>query len=254
MPHLTLAEYILDFVTSALQCVIVIVIFRRKLYKSFPAFTASTIFQLLKTTFLHVELALPVSFLTYSYSFYSIEPCSMALELWVVYEVFKTVLEPYEALRRSWRFIFLISVVALVLVNVLWIAYEPKTKVDLLTRAILDLMQSDRVIQVGLLLVIFALSGLMGLSWRSYCFGVALGFGTYAAAEMVGWEMRRRYGWEVWDLLNTIRSVSYAVSILIWGSYFFQPPEVARPVWVVPQNNIEKWNDVLEGMLARRTG
>jgi hypothetical protein len=94
----------------------------------------------------------------------------------------------------------------------------------------------------------------MGLSWRSYCFGVALGFGTYAAVEIVTLAMRGQYGWTVWELLNIIRSFAYDVAILIWAWYFFQPMEIARPVWVVPQNNIEKWNDALEGMLARRTG
>jgi len=44
-----------------------------------------------------------VSFLPYSYSFYPLELCSIGFELWVVYEVFKTVFEPYDALRRSWR-------------------------------------------------------------------------------------------------------------------------------------------------------
>ena len=128
------------------------------------------IFAIIKTIFLHSELALGVSFLTYSYSSYSIQPYVMALELWVVYEVFKAVLEPYEALRRSWRFIFMISVVALALVNVLWFAYEAQTGACVM----LGWMQSLRVIQVSLLLILFALSRLMGLSWRSYCFGVAL--------------------------------------------------------------------------------
>jgi hypothetical protein len=248
MPHLTVMDWLLDLFSSALQCLIVMVIFRRKLYKSFPAFTGYTIFQLLKTVFLHIELTLPVSFLTYSYSAWSAELCDVGLELWVVYEVFKTVLEPYEAMKRSWRFMFLISGAALVLANLLWIAYEPAIRV------FLDLVRSVRLIQVGLLLVIFALSRLMGLSWKSYCFGVALGFGTYAASEMVAMEMRRHYGWAVWNLLNTIRSLAYANAILIWAWYFFQPVRVAQPIRVVPQNNIEKWNHALELMLARRSG
>jgi hypothetical protein len=174
----------------------------------------------------------------------------MALELWVVYEVFKAVLEPYEALRRSWRFIFMISVVALALVNVLWFAYEAQTGAFVM----LEWMRSLRVIQVSLLLILFALSRLMGLSWRSYCFGVALGLGISSATQIVLLEMRRHFGWEVWNLLNTVQSLSYAVTVLIWAWYFFQTAEVAQRVWVVPQNNIEKWNHALEGLLARRTG
>ncbi len=249
MPHLALTEYLFNLGQSALQCAIVFLILHRRLYKSFPAFTAYLIFAVIKTVFLHIELATGVSHSTYYYSYYATQPGVFALELWVVYEVFKAVLEPYEALRRSWRIIFLISVVTLVLVNMLWIVYEPKTRATSL--AILDLMRSIRVLQVGLLVVIFALSRLMGLSWRSYCFGMALGLGINAATEIVTLEMRRFYDWPVWNVLNTIGSLSYAVSILIWAWYFFQLPEVALPVWVIPQHSIEKWNAVLQGMLAR---
>ena len=215
MPHLTVTDWLLDLVSSALQCVILVMIFRRKLHKSFPAFIAYTIFQLIKTSILHIELTLPVSFPTYSSSAWSAELCDVGLELWVIYEVFKTVLEPYEAMKRSWRFMFLISGAALVSANLLWIAHEPAIWV------VLDMVRGVRLIQVGLLLVMCALSRAMGLSWKSYCFGVALGFGTYAASEMVALEMRHHYGWEVWNLLNTIRSLSYANAILIWGWYFF---------------------------------
>ena len=248
MPHLTLAEYVFNLTQSALQLVIVFLIFRRNLYRSFPAFTTYLIFCVIKTIFLHSELALGVSFLTYSYSFYSIRPCVMGLELWVVYEVFKAVLGPYEALRHSWRLIFLVSVMTLALVNVLWFAYEPKTGAWVM----LDFMRSINVIQVGLLLVVFGLSRVMGLSWRSYCFGVALGFGVSAASQIVTLEIRRHYGWAVWNLLNNVQSFSYAVVVLIWARYFLQTTEVAQLVWTVPNNDIEKWNHALEGMLARR--
>ena len=253
MPHLTLAEYVFNLAQSALQCVIVFLIFRRKLFRSFPAFTVYLIFAVIKTIVLHIELALPVSLLTYAHSYYPLTLSAMGLELWVIYEVFKRVLEPYQALRRSWWLIFLISVVALVLVDVLWIAHQQ------LAWAILDLMRSISVIAVGLLLVIFALSRLIGLRWRSYCFGVALGLGINAVLDIVDAEMRRHYGLtaggvvdtRVWDILNNIHSFAYADTILIWAWYFLQKPEVANPVWVVPNSNIERWNDVLEQMLVR---
>src|ERR1700756_923361 len=185
MPHLSPAQYLFNLAQSALQGVVVFLIFRRRLYRSLPAFTAYLIFSIIKTIFLHIELTLGVSFLTYSYSFYPLELCGTGMELWVIYEVFKTVLEPYDALTRCWQFIFLISVVVLVLANVLWIAYEPKIQAPLLTRGTVDLLRSLKAVQVGLLLVIFALSRFMGLSWRSYCFGAALGLGIYAVPELV---------------------------------------------------------------------
>lgn len=209
MPHLTLAEYVFNLAQSALQCVIVFLIFRRKLQRSFPAFTVYLIFAVIKTIVLHIELALPVSLPTYAYSYYALTSGAMGLELWVIYEIFKTVLEPYQALRRSWWLIFLISIVALVLVDVLWITHQRWAW------AVPDLMRSINVIEAGLLLVIFALSRLIGLRWRSYCFGVALGLGINAVLEIVNMEMRRHYALtaggvfdtRLWDILNTILSL-----------------------------------------------
>jgi hypothetical protein len=251
--HISGREFVLVLLPTLLQCAIVAVIFRRNLYTLFPAFTTYTICQIISTAVLTVVLVLQVSSLHYAYTFYPIEVCGIGLAVWVIYEIFQIVFEPYEALRRSWRFVFMITVVALVAISIFWLMYAPGTLSNRLTHSMILLIRSLRFVQVGLLIVLFALSRFMGLSWRSYCFGVALGYGAYAAFELLEMAMRAEYGDEVWELLNKLRSLSYAVTILIWGSYFLQPTEVAESTWVVPHNDIEKWNHALEGILARRS-
>lgn len=251
--HITGREYVLVLLPTLLQCSILAVIFRRKLYSSFPAFTSYTICQIISAAVLTFVLALQVSSLHYAYAFYPIEIFTIGLALWVIYEVFQTVFEPYDALRRSWRLVFLTAVLVLVAISICWVAYAPGTLSNRLTHSMILLIRSLRVVQVGLLIVLFALSRFMGLSWRSYCFGVALGYGAYAVFELLEMAMRAEYGEEVWELLNRIRSFSYATTILIWGWYFLQPAEVAESAWIVPHNDLEKWNHALEGILTRRS-
>ena len=58
-------------------------------------------FQLITFPILMFELAMHVSSLHYAYTFYPVEVLSIGLALGVIYEVFKVVLEPYEAFRRA---------------------------------------------------------------------------------------------------------------------------------------------------------
>ena len=83
MPHPTLAEHFFYLAQCALLCVIVFLIFHKKLYCSFPAFTAYSIVVTLMSIAQDSELALGVSLPIYMNSLYCFESCSIGLELWV---------------------------------------------------------------------------------------------------------------------------------------------------------------------------
>jgi hypothetical protein len=122
-----------------------------------------------------------------------------------------------------------------------------------LQQSMVLLIRSLRVGQVGLLLLLFAVSRSLGLSWRSYSFGLSLGYGTYAAVDFVVMAIRALYGGDVWKLLNTVGSLAYSVALFVWAGYFFlQPQEVAQPDRTIPHYDIEKWNEKLEEQLKRK--
>jgi hypothetical protein len=114
------------------------------------------------------------------------------------------------------------------------------------------LQRSLRFIQVGLLLLLFALSGALGLTWRSYSFGLALGYGTFAIVDLVLWAVRLQYGDEFWKMQSGLGTVAYNMMILIWTWYFLQPQKVALPIRVIPYSDIAKWNEKLEELLKRK--
>ena len=51
----------------------------------------------------------------------------------------------------------------------------------------------------GLLLSLFVLSRSLGLTWRSYSFGIALGYGTYAAIDFLLAAIRASTGKQIWQ-------------------------------------------------------
>jgi hypothetical protein len=251
--HIGLKEYLFGVIPAILQSMIAVAIIRRGLFRHFPIFTTYTIYQVVTITVIYVELAMHVSRLHYAYTWYPLQVCSIGLAFGVIFELFRFVLEPYDALRRVWRVIFLIASAVLIIVGVFWVLYGSGPQADRLTQTMNLLTRSLRLVQAGLMIFLFALSRSLGLSWRSYSFGLALGYGTYAVVELVLNAMRTQYGNGVWELQYTLSSFAYNIMILTWAWYILQPQTVAQPVRVIPHNDIEKWNQKLAELL-KRTG
>jgi len=247
--YLTPIEYVIMTIPAILQVLIAVVIFRRSLFRLFPIFTTYTIYQLVTLAVLTSELVLHFSSLHYAYTFYPFQVCSIGLGFGVIFEVFKIVLEPYDALTRVWRFLFLTASLVLFAIAVVWVLYGAGPEADRLTQSMNLLERSLRLVQVGLLVMLFLLSSSLGLTWRSYSFGLALGYGTFAIIDLTLWAIRLEYGNAFWKPQNMLGSLAYNVMIIIWTWYLLQPERLAHPVRVIPHNDIEKWNEKLEELL-----
>ena len=114
------------------------------------------------------------------------------------------------------------------------------------------LERSLTVVQAGLLLLLFVLSSSLGLAWRSYSFGLALGFGTFAIVDLVLWSLRTQFGDQFWKPQSILNGLAYNVMIFIWAFYVLQPKRIAQPIRVIPYNDIAKWNEKLEELLKRK--
>ena len=250
--HLELQDYLFGIVSFVLLLLIAVVVFRRGVFRQFTVFTSYTLFQLIATVVVYAELAHGVSTLHYAYTYYPVAVCGLALGFAVIYEVFKIVLEPYDALRRVWRVLFFCAAAMLFAAAILWVIYGSGPQADRLTQSMNVLQRTLTVIQAGLLLLLFVLSGSLGLSWRSYSFGLALGYGVFAIVELVLWSVRTQYGNQFWKLQSTFNSIAYNLMIAVWAAYLLQPAKILQPR-VIPYNDIAKWNEKLEELLKRKT-
>ncbi len=102
------------------------------------------------------ELAMHVSTLHYAYTFYPVEVLSIGLALGVIYEVFKVVLEPYDAFRRVWRWFFFVAGIALFTIAVFWVLYGAGPQADRLTQSMNLLQTTLRFIQAGFRSILLA--------------------------------------------------------------------------------------------------
>jgi hypothetical protein len=162
--HLESQDYLFGTVSFVLLLLIAVVVFRREVFRQFAIFTSYTLFQLIATVFVYAELAHGISSLHYAYTYYPIAILGIALGFAVIYEVFRVVLEPYDALRRVWRMLFFGAGLMLFVTAILWVIYGTGPQADRLTESMNILQRTLTVVQAGLLLLLFVLSGSLGLS------------------------------------------------------------------------------------------
>lgn len=170
----------------------------------------------------------------------------------VVQEVFKRVMEPVPGLRRlglmAFRWVSIVSVV----ITVGAIALPTGLKSGSSARPSLIALQTMRCVSVMelCLLAFLALTiHALGRSFRSRLFGIGLGFGLQAAADLVFTALEQRYP----GLSSTANLMLELVAIsvlLTWAAYFIIPePQAERNMIVLPpQSMLSRWNALARGL------
>jgi hypothetical protein len=231
----------------ALLAVLSLLMFRRRLHRSFPIFFLYTLYETFEFALLFaIRAAVPTQKIVYRDVFIATLAGSTALRFGVIQEVFNNVFHEYPRLETiatiSMRWVTGLLLLAAIVVAV----YSSGTTSDNLMAGVALLDRSVILIQAGLLLFLFLFSRVFGLSWRSYSFGIALGFGIFASTELAYWAVRLIDLTEhVKDLLDFLPTGSYHVSVLIWLGYLLtaEKPVVAG-TYPVPE--IDRWSGELE--------
>lgn len=240
--------YYLWIAPHTLLLVVAAIMFHRRLYKKFPIFFAYTIYETIEFLLLFLAYKSGASLLSpvYRYIYVPTLLGSAALRFGIIQEIFNNVFHGYPRLEAiattSIRWVTgLLVVVAIGLVF-----YSSASAPENLMVGVRLLERSVNIIQVGLLLFLFLFSRLFGLSWRSYTFGVALGFAVFASAEIIAWTLALTSPNEhSKDLLDLLSTGAYHISVLVWIGYLLAAEKtVHRPTYHFP--DIERWTNELE--------
>jgi hypothetical protein len=114
------------------------------------------------------------------------------------------------------------------------------------------LNRSVLILQGGLLLGIFVFSRYLNLSWRHPVFGVAFGFGIFAATELAIAAMRAEIGFRYTRYMDYFSMAGYHFCVVLWAYYLLLPTQSSIPasgVANLPEHDLEAWNDELERLL-----
>jgi hypothetical protein len=252
MPSYGFGEYLIVLTGMAILSCVAIAMVRREVHRRWPGFFLYVVFHIFQPILDIIGVIQKWNPVTYYYFFYAVESLSLALSFVVIYEVFSSVMEPYDALRKVGKSLFFWTAAGLLLVGVLFAVFGPSTGGARVFKIVFYSERALRIVQVGLLALLFAISRSLALSWRSNAFGIALGYGIYASIQLVIVVLRLKYINFGHYVISWISTLSFMLASLIWLRYVLQPQRVAQPVRVIPYNDIAKWNEKLEELLKRK--
>lgn len=239
--------YYLWIAPHVLLVVLAVLMFLRGLHRKFPIFFIYTLYEVLEFLTLFASRAISHSLGgVYRDVFIMTAVGSAVLRFGIIQEIFNNIFHDYPRLigvaTVSMRWLTGVLLIAAGLLAV----YSSGSTSNNMLSGIMLLDRSVAIIQAGLLLFLFLFPRMFGLSWRSYTFGIALGFGIFASTELAYWAVRlTNLSEHAKDLLDLVPTGSYHISILIWLGYLVaaeKPVNLAS--YAVPE--LDQWSGELE--------
>lgn len=227
--------------------VLAVLMYRRGLQRKFPTFFLYTLYEVLVFLLLFTCRMIGHSLSgVYRSVFIGTAIGSVVLRFGIIQEIFNNLFQDYPRLTEvgtlSMRWLTGILLVAAVLLAL----YSSGTISDHMLSGVMLLDRSVAIIQAGLLLFLFCVPSVLGLTWRTYTFGIALGFGIFASTELAYWALRlTELSEHAKDLLDLLPTGSYQVSVLVWIGYL-RTLEKPVPVshYTIPE--LDRWSGELE--------
>ncbi len=242
--QLHLIDYVFWFAAPLLQAGVLVCMFRRGLHRDYPFFFNYTILQVISVPIL--AIVNPYSYKVYYYAYYINVGLSVLLSFAVLQEIFQDAFRPYEALRDLGVILFRWSALVVLLVGVMWaISAAHKPDYDRVQDVILLADRGLRLMQCGLVFFLLLFSEYLGIPHRSLLFGISLGFGFFAAVNMLVVTGASHRGVLLHATLSQINSAAYLIAVMIWFGYTLAAAPSRSRVAEAVLLRSKNWNSAL---------
>src|SRR5215471_12127872 len=223
--RLFLLNYLLWWLTPVLMAVIAIAMYRRQLHREFPYFFNYTLFQIVS-----FAIEFPTrNWVNWYYVSWTLTALSVVVSFAVLMEIFKDAFRPYEALRDLSVILIRWCMLVVLLVTGMWaITSWQGGDPDSIGNAIYLVSRCVRMMQCGMVLFMLLFSEYLGISRRNLVFGISIGFGFFAAINMLVVTAMSHHTKLGARTLNTVNSLAYVAAMLIWLAYTILPSTVRR--------------------------
>jgi hypothetical protein len=230
------------FAGLGFQLLLFLVLVLKKFWNKFPVFFAYSLLGVAGGAGLYFVRSSPS---LYFYAYWVIEGLGLLLGFGVIFEVFKRLLYPYPALKKLAAIAFQTAIVLLITLGCIAAYLQPSAEKSRLVAGVFAAEEGTRIIEIGLLMFLFAFSTVFGLHWRQYTFGIALGLGLFVAVELIVVATRTTLGGAAAEILNVARSLGFTLSVLIWTGYALAPQRVTVGAELPKRAQLEQWNQAI---------
>ncbi len=176
------------------------------------------------------------------WSSYAIEA---ALELGIIYNIYRLAMAPLEGLRELGMIVFRWAA-AISLALAVAAGFGPHlTSSSFVVHAVSQLQQTQSVLTLSMLLFVCFTIKPLGLSYRSRMFGICLGLGVMAATDLVisGW--MTVVGTKIVPL-SFVSGLAACVGLATWSLYFAVPEPKRRLILLPTTSPFFRWNQISE--------
>jgi hypothetical protein len=234
------------------QGLLVATLLAKRTWQQFPFFTGYVWLSFAVSIAEYVLLRNRAVHLTvYFYVYWIGEAIGIVLGLSVVYEIFRHLFTVHGALLRLATITFRIAIGILLIAGLIVYMTQPASQTSSFKLAVQAVEQATRIIEVGLLMILFGCSAAFGLHWKQAEFGIALGLGFFATVELMAVTLRPVIGAHGKELQDVMRVMAFDTSLFIWLGYLLAPPERARATVGVPKAQLEQWNQAVTELINR---
>jgi hypothetical protein len=242
--------YALWLITPALQSAIVYLMSTRQLYREYPFFFVYSIEQLLRFAVLFYCYQLGIRDV-YRHAYAGLQAVEAVLQLGIICEVFYDVFLPYQGIRELGSAVLRWASLILLLIAVIVAAFSSGSDSDRFLAGFFAMQRSLEIVQGGLLFLLFVLSSSLGLRWKQYTLGIALGLGIFTSVNLATFTLRAQLGMISQDALSVISSAGFDCAVLIWLFTLFAHKAEHQFEHRVVRWDVDSWNRALLDLLRR---
>lgn len=185
----------------------------------------------------------------YCYIYWSLSILTDVCALTVMLEIFREIFKPYDALQKLGTVLFRWIMGILVVVSLVTALSSGDGKVvDVVSRSLLMFDRGLQILQCGVVLFLLLTYKFLGISFRHRVFGIAIGFGLYAATDLMALSMLTWVPADMVARIGAIANLSAMVGYGIWLGYFFIPQPSRRFSEAPPESR--RWEYALANIQA----
>jgi hypothetical protein len=215
--HLELVDYLLWFVPPVLQAGILIALIRRKFNRVYPYFLVYILLEIVSDCALFGVSRASYVFYYYGYHLYLV--LSLAISFLVIWEILKTTSQRDVEVRQRGLTLTLFLVILFVAVCGMLLTTHVSGIETSVLQGMLSINRGLEIAQISLAGVLIFRSASLGISRRSFVYGVGLGFGLFALANICLFELLSHKS-RISDLeLSRFNGLAYSCACIIWLLY-----------------------------------
>jgi hypothetical protein len=233
------------------QSVLLALLLTRGVSRRFPWFTVYLAVDLvLSSSLILIYIAGNRPVYTFAYIIYVV--AGAVLVFAALFEVVGDTFSRLPELLRLQRMVLGWGAALIIIVTVLLSLTAQRDEGPLMVQSALILERGVRLSQFLLILLLLAVSRIVKVSWTSFTAGIVLGFGLFAACDLLLLALHSRWGAEYPFGFHLARGVVANLQLVIWLVWLLRQPiaETPRLLFATSDRTLLEW----EGGLAHLRG